>query len=259
MGWAARAEARCRECANLPATADCRWPRVRSSTMIEPDFVRATRAFYDTVAAAYTERFSEELAARPLERALLGAFAERVRESGAGPVGDLGCGPGNISALLHALGVPVFGIDLSAHMVELARRTYPGLRFDQGSMLSLDLADGSFGGLLAWYSTIHTPDERLPGLFAELARVLAPGGEALIAFQTGAEPRHVTSQDFGLGGDPVGLTFLRRSPRLVIELLERAGLTLRAQVVREPEGWEQSRQAFLFARKEPESAADEAA
>lgn len=186
---------------------------------------------------------------------MLNAFAELVRAQGAGPVADLGCGPGDLSGLLHSLGVPVFGIDLSSEAIAQARSTYPDLRFDQGSMLSLEIEDASLGGVVAWYSTIHTPDDRLPELFAELARVLAPGGHLLLGFQTEAEPRHVTSADFGLTGEPVGLTFLRRSPQLVIELLERAGLSLRAQLVREREDGETARQAFVLARKPPQSAA----
>jgi hypothetical protein len=66
--------------------------------MIEPSYVRATRAGYDAVAADYAEWVSDHLAARPLDRALLAAFAELVHADGAGPVGDLGCGPGRVKA-----------------------------------------------------------------------------------------------------------------------------------------------------------------
>ena len=46
--------------------------------MTEPPDLRATRAAYDTVATDYAEILSNELAAKPLDRALLGAFAELV-------------------------------------------------------------------------------------------------------------------------------------------------------------------------------------
>jgi hypothetical protein len=55
----------------------------------------------------------------------------------------------------------VFGIDLSPRMLAVARQSYPELRFNLGSMLDLDLPDGTLGGLVAWYSIIHIPDERL--------------------------------------------------------------------------------------------------
>ena len=74
-----------------------------------------------------------------------------------------------------------FGVDLSPEMVALARRAHPGLRFDEGSMTALDLPDGALGGIVASYSIIHIPPERLPAVFAEFHRVLAPGGHMLVA------------------------------------------------------------------------------
>jgi hypothetical protein len=52
---------------------------------------------------------------------------------------------------------------------------------------ALDLADGVLGGIVAWYSIIHTPPQRLPVTFAEFGRVLSPGGHLLLAFQAGDE------------------------------------------------------------------------
>src|SRR6202046_5393931 len=144
--------------------------------MAEPDFLRDTRASYDAVAAGYAERFRDELAAKPLDRAMLAAFAEQVLARDAGPVTDVGCGTGRVTAYLDGLGLPASGIDLSPGMIEVARRTYPGLRFEVGSMLALDLPDGALGGVLAWYSVIHVPDERLPEVCAEFRRGLARAG-----------------------------------------------------------------------------------
>ena len=135
--------------------------------MTEPDFLRDTRTSYDAIATVYAERFRDELAARPLDRAMLAGFAELVRAGGAGPVADVGCGPGRVTRYLNDLGLPVFGIDLSPEMIAVARRTYPGLRFEVGSMLALDVPDAALGGVLAWYSVIHVPDERVPEAFAE--------------------------------------------------------------------------------------------
>jgi SAM-dependent methyltransferase len=65
------------------------------------------------MAVDYAECFCDELAAKPLERALLAAFAELVQAAGAGPVANLGSGPGRVTAHLHALRSSVFGVDLS--------------------------------------------------------------------------------------------------------------------------------------------------
>ena len=116
-------------------------------------------------------------------------------------------------------------------------------------MLSLDVPDASLGGALAWYSTIHIPEERLPEVFAEFYRVLAPGGYLQLGFQVRDAPRHI-SQSLGR---PISLDAPRRQPDDVARLLRAAGFSLRAQLVRaadeEGEFTEREPQAFLLARR----------
>jgi SAM-dependent methyltransferase len=213
--------------------------------MTDTDFLTSTRTFYDTIAEDYAERFRDALAAMPLDRAILAGFAELVGEGG--QVADLGCGPGRVTAHLDALGLSVFGLDLSESMLAIARRENPGLRFVQGSMLALDLPDAALAGVVSWYSTIHTPLDRLPALFAEFNRVLAPGGHLLLAFQAGDEPRRHDHP----WGHPVSLDFQRRQPDRIAEMLEGAGFALLTRTLREPDEkfGEPVPQAFLTARK----------
>lgn len=214
--------------------------------MTEPDFVRITRASYDAVASEYADHFRDELAGKPWDRALLAGFAERVQASSAKPVADVGCGPGQVTAHLNDLGLPLLGIDLSPQMIAVARQTYPGLRFDAGSMMGLDLPDGALGGIVAYYSIIHIPEERLPEVFIEFHRVLTPGGHLLLAFQVGDEPLHL-AEAFGYA---ISLDFHRRHPDRVAELLSQAGLVVHARMLREPEeGTERTPQAYIVARK----------
>jgi ubiquinone/menaquinone biosynthesis C-methylase UbiE len=153
------------------------------SLVTEPSsYIEATADAYDAVAALYAELFRDALDGTPLDRAVLAAFAELARTTGAGPVAELGCGPGNVTAHLRDLGLDVFGIDLSPVMIDLARETYPDLRFEVGSMDALDLADGELNGIVSWYSIIHAPPQNLPSYFAEFRRVLAPEGHLLLAF-----------------------------------------------------------------------------
>ncbi|MER7229621.1 methyltransferase domain-containing protein [Streptomyces olivaceus] len=213
--------------------------------MTDPAFVATTRAFYDAVAEDYHDRFRTVLADAPLDRALLGAFAELVGTEGR--VADLGCGPGLVTGYLASLGLRVFGLDLSASMLAIARRENPGLRFERGSMLELDLPDGALAGAVSWYSSIHTPWERLPDLFGEVRRVLAPGGHLLVGFQVGDEPqRHDRPW-----GHPVALDFERRRPEPMAGLLEEAGFTVLSRTVRIQEGDASAKvpQACLIARR----------
>ncbi|GAA4233203.1 class I SAM-dependent methyltransferase [Actinomadura meridiana] len=199
-----------------------------------------TRAGYDAVAVLYADLFRDAMDDQHLERGLIAAFAELVR--GPLPVADLGCGPGRVTPLLASLGLSVFGVDLSPGMIAQAREEHPELRFEVGSMASLDIPDASLGGALVWFSTIHTAPDDLPLIFAEFHRVLAPGGHLLTAFQTreGDAPEAFDHK----------VTLAYRWPIEALSvLLREAGLVELARVRREPLPEERLPTGYLLLRK----------
>ncbi|GAA1638003.1 class I SAM-dependent methyltransferase [Kribbella alba] len=204
-------------------------------------YLHDTRTSYDTVAADYAEIVRD---GGPWERATLARFAELVQQGGSGPVLDVGCGPGRVTALLHELGLQASGVDLSPGMVEVARRDHPGLTFAVGSMTDLDLPDAGLGGLIAWWSIVHLPPEVLPVAFAEFHRVLAPGGELLLGFHVGDERRHKKS---GYGGHPMSLDVYLLPPDRIAELATAAGLIAHTRLITDLEA--AVPQACLFFRK----------
>jgi len=70
-------------------------------------------AAYDAGAAGYAEQFSDELAHKPFDRWLL----DRVAALAAGPIADVGCGPGQTTAHLAAAGCEVTGYDIAPAMI----------------------------------------------------------------------------------------------------------------------------------------------
>ncbi|MGW2513516.1 class I SAM-dependent methyltransferase [Streptomyces scopuliridis] len=202
---------------------------------------RATADAYDAVAVLYAELFRDALDALPLDRAVLAAFADTVRAAGSGPVAELGCGPGSVTAHLRDLGLDVFGVDLSPVMIDLAREAYPDLRFEVGSMDALDLADGRLRGIVSWYSVIHTPPRDVPAYFAEFRRVLAPGGTLLLAFfESEGEP--ATAFDHKVA------TAYRWPIDDLAGLAGEAGFTEVGRMLREPGEGERFRRGHLLMR-----------
>ncbi|MEV4312521.1 class I SAM-dependent methyltransferase [Actinocrispum sp. NPDC049592] len=199
-----------------------------------------TRISYDTVAVSYLDVVRDSLATLPYLRMALALFAEKAQN---GPVADIGCGPGQVTAHLNGLGVDAFGIDLSPGMIELARKTHPGLRFEVGSMTELDLEDESAAGLIAWWSLIHIPDEEVPGVLEHFHRVLRPNSPLQLGFHVGDESKLKTE---GYGGHPMKVHVHRRRPERVAEWLREAGFTVEAELLTDPHD---KPSAILFARR----------
>ncbi|MEU8966565.1 class I SAM-dependent methyltransferase [Streptomyces sp. NPDC048491] len=215
--------------------------------MPEHSYLAAVRESYDTVASDYFARVKAPSELDPLSRGMLDVFAEMVRTAGLGPVADLGCGPGKVTAHLAERHVPAFGMDLSPAMIELARTAHPGLPFGVGSMTALPIADDGLGGILAYYSTHHTPPALLPVVFGEFHRTLAPGACLMLAGHVGADQHLRPTQAYG--GHPVSYESYLLPPDRIAELLKQAGLVLTARLVEEPAEGAQRTFATLLARK----------
>lgn len=203
------------------------------------------RASYDRVAAEYARRIAGELAHKPLDRALLDAFADRVR--GAGPVADLGCGPGHVAARLAERGVDAFGLDLSPAMVEQARALHPGVPFRVGDLAAPDAPDGAWAGAVAYYSLIHLPRGAVAAALREVARALRPGAPLLVAFHAGDETRRMDEW----WGHPVRLDFVFFGVDEMSGYLREAGLVVESVTERAPyPGVEaETRRAYLLASR----------
>jgi SAM-dependent methyltransferase len=205
------------------------------------------RAAYDTVAQAYAERLPDTRAETAADLAMVDAFVAAVASGDNPRVLDAGCGAGRMSAYLAARGCLVEGVDLSPGMVAMARRDQPDLRFEVGSLAELPCADAEFAGVMLWYSAIHTPPSGQPGIFAEVARVLRPGGYVLVATQSGDGVRDVAPSYRALGFDVVLERHLY-SADAVAALLADVGLTEVQRLERPAQDRERDGQAVVLAR-----------
>ena len=120
---------------------------------------------------------------------------------------DVACGTGNLT--LTAQGYAgstgnVHGIDAAPEMIELARKKAARLRspvhFDVGLAEQLAFPDGTFDVVISRLAIHHLPDDLKRRAFAEILRVLKPGGHLLIAdFKPPSNPilGHITSAVVG--------------------------------------------------------------
>lgn len=123
-------------------------------------------------------------------RRAAGRLLEGLAASGheAGTVIDLGSGSGVLAEIVSAAGFDVLGVDLSAAMVDIARRRAPRASFVQGSIWDVELVDAvavtAIGEIVNYAADRRTGTDQLRRLFAAVRAVLAPGGVLLFDVAT---------------------------------------------------------------------------
>jgi SAM-dependent methyltransferase len=102
------------------------------------------------------------------------------------PVGralDVACGTGRHLGHLAGLGHEVIGTDLSPGMLAVAREKFPDADLRLADMHELPLPDDHVDTVVTGLALNHVPD--LAPVFAELARVLRPGGDLVVSDSRG--------------------------------------------------------------------------
>lgn len=103
---------------------------------------------------------------------------------------DIGCGEGRFCRMLSAEGVRATGVDPTVALIEEARRRDPSGDYRIGRAEALDFEDASFDLAVSYLALIDIAGAEMA--IAEMARVLKPGGAAMVAhingFTTAGEP-----------------------------------------------------------------------
>ena len=123
-----------------------------------------------------------------MTREELTTAGERLREATSGTTGEATDRLESLAEQLETLADrhAVVGIDIARSQLALARERVPSARLVQGELTRLPIATGAADALCSLHAVIHVPRERHDAVFAEFARVLAPGGELLVTLGTGA-------------------------------------------------------------------------
>ncbi|WP_336797389.1 class I SAM-dependent methyltransferase [Erwinia aphidicola] len=107
---------------------------------------------------------------------------------------DAGCGSGRDAKAFSEMGYEVEAFDASAELVELARQ-HTGLPVKQ--MRFEDITEVErYDGIWCCASLLHVPLAELPGVMAQLAKALKPGGVWYLSFKYGSGEREKDGRRF---------------------------------------------------------------
>ncbi|MBN2025167.1 MAG: class I SAM-dependent methyltransferase [Actinobacteria bacterium] len=126
-------------------------------------------------------RFDEAFLADPTYARMLEAVVGAIPEGDGRKFLDLGCGTGNLIALMlqrHPAS-RIAGVDPSAGMREVSAKRFrdrPEVEITAGDALNVPFPDGSFDIVVSSLALHHVPPDLKASCARELARVLVPGG-----------------------------------------------------------------------------------
>jgi SAM-dependent methyltransferase len=153
-----------------------------------------TLEFYDRKADEMSAMYERVDFSRVVDR-LAAAIPPRCR------VLELGCGSGRDAALLLALGFDVHAVDGSVGMRDRALALHPELngRLTRAELPGvLPFGAASFDAAMSWAVIMHLSGDSLPAVFAEVARVVRPGG--VFAYSVNTERAGLDADSADVGG-----------------------------------------------------------
>jgi SAM-dependent methyltransferase len=156
------------------------------------EFVHSkTTQAYNLAADKYHELFHNEINEKEYDRKLLNSFAQKFNAGSL--ICDAGCGPSaHIGRYLFDKGMKVIGVDISDRCIEIATDFNPGMQFKCEDIARMSFDQGSFDGIISYYSIIHTPKKLAGKIFSEFNRILKPQGSLLIAVKAGEDERFLS-------------------------------------------------------------------
>lgn len=117
----------------------------------------------------------------PTRRRALDVIADHADLPGR-RIADVGCGEGGLVRALTALGATVTGVECGAEMLARARAAAPAgsETYVEGVAQALPLPDSALDRVVFMNSLHHVPMDGMDAALSEAARVLVPGGIALV-------------------------------------------------------------------------------
>ncbi|MFN9352088.1 MAG: ArsR/SmtB family transcription factor [Gemmatimonadota bacterium] len=146
----------------------------RAAQVLAERRARSTE-FFSSAAGQWDALRTELFGRRQDLQALLGLVDDRWT------IGDLGAGTGEVSALLAPFVRRIVAVDASREMLSAARRRLkelPNVELRHGELEALPLEDGELDAAVVFLVLHYVVDPSRA--FAEIARVLKPGGKLLL-------------------------------------------------------------------------------
>lgn len=172
--------------------------------------MRGTREYYDKTAAEWAASGYSDQTYLPCLNEFLSLLPP------GGRVLDLCCGAGYETGRIRAKGFDALGLDFSGESLKIARERNPGVPFFQADMLDDYSHIGMVDGILLSAGLVHIETADLPLAFAQMAKVVRPGGLVAASIREGRGRQDELSLQ-EIDGEIYDRNFIAHTPDEVIE------------------------------------------
>jgi ubiquinone/menaquinone biosynthesis C-methylase UbiE len=131
------------------------------------EYTNRTIKHYDSIAADYVDGTAAVVVNKQIDQ-FISLLEGKV-------VLDLACGPGHDSDYLSDNNLICYGADLSAGMLSIAKKRYPG-EFVRMNFFHLGFAENVFDGVWASSTVVHADRQDLPGVLSSLRKTIKDQG-----------------------------------------------------------------------------------
>ncbi len=134
---------------------------------------------YDALAEVYADHYESGNPDRPF----LNEFLSHLRRGAR--LLDVGCGTGSSTKYFFDHGMRVEGIDLSGRMIEVAKRSYPQIRFTRKDIRDSSYQASHLDAIWAGYSLFHMVRKDFQSVLTKIRKALVPDGIFGLVMQEG--------------------------------------------------------------------------
>jgi ubiquinone/menaquinone biosynthesis C-methylase UbiE len=130
---------------------------------------------YEKTASLYDPLIGPAL--NPIHKAMVDILAA----AGSTDLVDICCGTGLLAGQAARAGITTLGVDISPHMLRIARDKRPTVAFLRADATALPLPDNAFGAAAISFALHEKPMATAKAILTEARRVVRSGGHVIVA------------------------------------------------------------------------------
>lgn len=155
------------------------------------------KEYYNNLAATYDDNRFANSYGRYIHTQEVSLLSKIIPQDSGLRVLDIACGTGRLTSFATD------GSDIAENMIAIAQENFPDKQFQVADATNLDYPDNSFDIIYSFHFFMHLDHEVTQAIFAEVLRILKPGGRFIFDFPSATRRTLSTRRQKGWHGNNI--------------------------------------------------------